>query len=330
MSPIRTAGAHDFRTSPTGYDAATHPQAAQASKPPATEAPVGAKPPTGPSPRSAQRATRGHHQPQPAQGGKGRSPTPPVRSARPPGGPRRRRSRPVRCAGRRLTAAIGIPPVAWCVRRVAGVIAEAYRIGHAGRERWPHSVIGGTWVSEIWPHPLWPPRYCLKHGLGSTGMSPAQNEPDVFAQPWYLRAMNLIAASVGAIFVLGVALDRPSPSPALIALTGAGAAACMLFGVRAMLAQVVVTSDSVRYRGIVGTRTIPLSQVLGFQRDPSWLALLAGDVPSLLWRREDGTVATTILWCFVISRRARVGRGSTYEVRDALRLALDPYIQRNL
>ncbi|GAA2127310.1 hypothetical protein GCM10009727_17000 [Actinomadura napierensis] len=52
---------------------------------------------------------------------------------------------------------------------------------------------------------------------------PAQNEPDVFAQPWYLRAMNLIAASVGATFVLGVALDRPSPSPALMTIAGAGA-----------------------------------------------------------------------------------------------------------
>ncbi|MFB4301719.1 hypothetical protein [Actinomadura sp. NTSP31] len=161
-------------------------------------------------------------------------------------------------------------------------------------------------------------------------MSAAQNEPDVFAQPWYLRAMNLVAASVGAMLVLGVALDRPSPGPVLIALAGAGAAACMLFGVRAMLAQVVVTFDSVRYRGIVGTRTIPLSQLLGFQRDRSRFALLAGDVPSLLWRREDGTVETTTLWCFVISRQARIGRGSTDKARDALRLALDPYIQRNL
>ncbi|MFA1549605.1 PH domain-containing protein [Actinomadura chokoriensis] len=113
-------------------------------------------------------------------------------------------------------------------------------------------------------------------------MSSAQNEPNVFAQPWYLRAMNLVAASVGATFVLGVALNLPSPSPMLMALAGAGVAACMFFGVRGMLSQVVVTSDSVRYRGIVGTRTIPLSQVLGFQRDRSWLALLAGDVPSLL------------------------------------------------
>ncbi|MDL4812671.1 PH domain-containing protein [Actinomadura opuntiae] len=161
-------------------------------------------------------------------------------------------------------------------------------------------------------------------------MSRAPNEPAVFAQRWYLRAMNIIAASVGATFFLGIALDRPSPRPVLIALAGVAAAACMLFGVRGMLSQVVVTSDSVRYRGIVGTRTIPLSQLLGFQRDRSWLALLAGDVPSLLWRHEDGTVATTTLWCFVISRQARIGRGSTYEVREALRLALDPYIQRNL
>jgi hypothetical protein len=161
-------------------------------------------------------------------------------------------------------------------------------------------------------------------------MSPTQNEPDVFAQPWYLRAMNVVAASVAAIPVLGAALDRPSPSPVLIALAGAWAAAWMLFGVRGMLAQVVVTSDSVRYRGIVGTRTIPLSQVVGFQRDRSWLALLVGDVPSLLWRREDGTVATTTLWYLVISRQARIGRGATYKARDALRLALDPYIQRNL
>lgn len=160
-------------------------------------------------------------------------------------------------------------------------------------------------------------------------MSPAHSEPDVFAQPWYLRAMNVIAASVPAASVLGFALDRPSPSPTLIALAAAWAAAWTSFGVRGMLAQVVVTSDSMRYRGIVGTRTIPLSQVLGFQRDRSWLALLAGDVPSLLWRREDGTVARTTLWCFAIPRQARIGRGSTYEVRDALRLALDPYIHRN-
>ena len=160
-------------------------------------------------------------------------------------------------------------------------------------------------------------------------MSPAQNEPDVFAPPWFLRAMNVVAASVAAIPVLGAALDRPSPSPVLVALAGVWAAAWMLFGVRGMLAQVVVTSDSVRYRGFVGTRTVALSQVVGFERDRSWIALLAGDVPCLLWRREDGTVATTTLWYLVLSRQARFGRGANYEVRDALRLALDPYIHRN-
>lgn len=31
-----------------------------------------------------------------------------------------------------ITAAIGIPPIGWCARRVAGLIRETYRIGRFG------------------------------------------------------------------------------------------------------------------------------------------------------------------------------------------------------
>lgn len=31
-----------------------------------------------------------------------------------------------------ITAAIGIPPIGWCVRRLAGAIRETYRLGRFG------------------------------------------------------------------------------------------------------------------------------------------------------------------------------------------------------
>lgn len=31
-----------------------------------------------------------------------------------------------------LTAAVGIPPVAWCARRIGAVVREAYRLGRFG------------------------------------------------------------------------------------------------------------------------------------------------------------------------------------------------------
>ncbi|MBW8487724.1 hypothetical protein [Actinomadura parmotrematis] len=133
----------------------------------------------------------------------------------------------------------------------------------------------------------------------------------VFAQPPYVRVANVLATGAAAFFILGPVLDRPSPGPIPVALAGIAAAAFMLIGLRAMLAQVAVTTTSLHYRGILRSHTVPLSRITGFTSDPSGFAVMTGEVPSVLYERDDGTIARITFWNMPVSWRARFGNGAT-------------------
>lgn len=149
----------------------------------------------------------------------------------------------------------------------------------------------------------------------------------MFAPPWYLRALNVVAALCIDFFVLASGFDRSNKSPLLAVTSGLIALLVLLGGVRTMTSQVTLSDDVIRYRGILRSRTIPVDQVTGMSRATSGLALLAGYVPSLRSKREDGTTITTNLWCFMVSRRAVFGGEATKSASEKLRRALDPFIQ---
>ena len=151
----------------------------------------------------------------------------------------------------------------------------------------------------------------------------------VFAQPWWLRGMNVVAsAAIGLLAVSGV-LSGKSPSAAAVAGVGVAAVVAMWLGIRAMLSQVTVTSETVRYRGMLRSHEFALSQIVGLRRSRAWHAALAGDVPCLVWRAVDGTSRETTLWCFPVPRYDAVGVTSTEVAVEDLRHALEPFVDRN-
>jgi hypothetical protein len=156
------------------------------------------------------------------------------------------------------------------------------------------------------------------------------DNPRIFAQPMYLRAMNVVASLVIAFFVVGFALDRPDPSPLLVGTGWVVALLAVVGGIRAMASHVSLSEDTIRYRGVLRSRTLPVDQLLGLVRSRSLLARLAGYVPSLISRDKDGAVVTTNLWCFLVGRQALVGAEATEGVSEDLRLALEPFFRRNL
>jgi hypothetical protein len=147
---------------------------------------------------------------------------------------------------------------------------------------------------------------------------------------WYLRAMNVVASLLVAFFILGFALDRPSRSPLLVGLAWFVALLSVVGGIRAMASQVTLSEDTIRYRGVLRSRSIPIDQAIALVRARSWFARLAGYVPSLISRDEDGTVIATNLWCFLVGRQAVVGVEATEGASEDLRLALEPFFRRNL
>jgi hypothetical protein len=157
-----------------------------------------------------------------------------------------------------------------------------------------------------------------------------RDDARIFAQPRYLRAMNVVASLVIAFLVLGFALDRPDPSPLLVGTAWFVGLLVVVVGIRAMASHVSLREDTIRYRGVVRSRTIPIDQVLALVRSRSWIALLAGYVPCLISKDEDGSVTQTNLWCFVLSRQAMIGVDATESVAEDLRVALSPHFRANL
>ena len=155
------------------------------------------------------------------------------------------------------------------------------------------------------------------------------HEGRVFAQPWWLRGMNIVAAAVLAGLAIAVIMSGPMPSLVAAPIAGTLACACMLFGVGAMRSQVTVTSESVHYRGSVRSHDIALSQLVDFRSSSSWTARLAGQVPCIVWRGADGSTQETVLWCLPLTRGAEFGIGSTEEITENLRVTLQPFIRRN-
>jgi hypothetical protein len=150
----------------------------------------------------------------------------------------------------------------------------------------------------------------------------------VFAPPVWLRGLNVVAAGAVAAIVVLWAFGSTT-SVAIQVASAAFAAAFVAFGVRAMTSQVTVSSTSVRYRGFLRNREVPLTQVVGLGISESWLSIIFGDIPALISRSEDGSVRKVDL-LGLASTTGKFGSDAVASTTQDLHATLEPYIRRNL
>ena len=153
----------------------------------------------------------------------------------------------------------------------------------------------------------------------------------VFAQPWWLRCMNVVAALCPPLLLL--ALLAPGRSPALVTvvgflLLGSG----LVIGVRAALSHVVLTSSALDYRGTFRSHTVPVTALLALDDgDVGPLAVLTNrNGPALYWRDGAGSTQRTTLACLPSAQRGTIGVDMTQSITDDLRTTLGHYFRRNL
>lgn len=133
----------------------------------------------------------------------------------------------------------------------------------------------------------------------------------VFAQPVWLRAVNVPAAA-GLGLLVALVADEASgnlPVPWVALLAGGGG----LLGLLVARSQVTVTRTHIEYRGMFATRCIALSAVLELSdnRDhwTSWLAT----VPELRYG-DRGSPGTLRLWCLAMADHHAIGARHTARV----------------
>ena len=157
------------------------------------------------------------------------------------------------------------------------------------------------------------------------------DDRQVFAQPWWLRSMNVVAALVPPLLILS--LFAPGRSPTLVTVTGVLLVGAGLWiGFRAALSHVDLTSSALNYHGTFRSHTVPITGLLGLDDgDVGPLAVFTNrNGPALLWRDEGGSTRRTTLACLPSVRRGAIGEDLTQSVTDDLRTTLELHFRHNL
>ena len=159
----------------------------------------------------------------------------------------------------------------------------------------------------------------------------ADDGPAVFAQPWWLRGMNIVAALAVALIPAAAVMNSSLTRPPAVTLSLLLAAAGLWIGVRAALSCVTLSPVALRYRGIFKSWTVPTSSVLALTDGGTgvWSLLTNRNGPSLSWRASGDEVRSITLACLPTAKRYAIGSGATQVLTEDLRLALEPYIRAN-
>ena len=123
-------------------------------------------------------------------------------------------------------------------------------------------------------------------------------DPQVFAQPWWLRCINVLAALCPPLLLLS--LLAPGRSPALVTVMGVlFLGSGLLIGIRAALSHVVLTSSALDYRGTFRSHRVPVAALLALDDgDVGPLAVFTNrNGPALYWRDGAGSARRTTLAC---------------------------------
>jgi hypothetical protein len=165
-------------------------------------------------------------------------------------------------------------------------------------------------------------------GVGMT----AASDPEVFAQAWWLRGMNVVAAFALALLCVAGLMSSVRATTLAVVLSLVITAAGLWIGIRAALSCVTLSPVALHYRGIFRSWAIPTAGVLALvEGGVGPLAVLTNrNGPSLSWRDEDGGIRRITLACLPSARQSAIGSDATQEISNDLRLALDPHIRRNL
>ena len=140
-----------------------------------------------------------------------------------------------------------------------------------------------------------------------------------FAPPTWLRWLNLPAAVLLAVLVLGPLTQILSASAWAVAASVTMAVALWV-GWRGVRAEVVVDATNIEYRGFLKDLIIPRSALLAYSDYSRGLVSWLGqDVPEVTWDAGSGRTQTTRLWLFVIRNDIEpIGAGGVRHARGEL------------
>jgi hypothetical protein len=156
----------------------------------------------------------------------------------------------------------------------------------------------------------------------SLGRGESEDDAQIFAQPWWVRGLNVVAAAAGGALLAAGAVTLLSPSLMSMGIAAVLLASSMWVGVRAMQSHVALAEDRLHYRGVVRSHTVTRSRILALSEPGPRFSTILIDVPMLVWRDDLDTIRQMNLWCLPVSADALVGVGQTFSARDELRLAL--------